>query len=566
MTRECQVDPFGLRSELLGALPIVNHFLDRLGIDDALAHHLGPPDARWRVSPAKALGALIRNLVVDHRPLYGLGEWAAPHHPGVLGLAAEEVGGLNDDRVGRALDVLFDADRASLLSMIVLRAIARFDIDCRQLHNDSTSITFTGAYAEPRGRGGRAGAKITYGYNKDHRPDLQQLVWILTVTADGAVPIAHRVESGNTTDDTTHIASWEQLAALLGRRDFLYVADSKLCTRDQMDHIDGAGGRFVTVLPRTRREDRSFRDWISRNQPHWTEAMRRSARRRGDRPDVLSTYEGPVGSADGHRIIWVRSSSKQDRDASYRIRRINHATAALEDLTARLTGPKCRIKTRVAAVEAAEQALADHDAARYFDIFVAEHVDKTYKADHRGRPGSTTTFRQVTKSRFTLTFKVRAHVVKAEAASDGCFPLITNDTDLSPAEILAVYKHQPHLERRHHLLKSVQSVAPVFLHSPARIEALLTCQFLALLIHALIERAMREAMAERATGAITLYPEDRACPSPSASRILTIFDGLTRHHLVRRGRMVQSFEPTLTRQQRDVLSLLGIPTRAYRLA
>ncbi len=33
------------------------------------------------------------------------------------------------------------------------------------------------------------------------------------------------------------------------------MADSKLCTRTAMDHIDIAGGRFVTVLPRTRRED-----------------------------------------------------------------------------------------------------------------------------------------------------------------------------------------------------------------------------------------------------------------------------------------------------------------------
>lgn len=567
MAQDCGGGPFELASDLLGPLPVVNRFLHQLGIDDALADHLGSADARWRVSPAKALGVVVRNLIVDHRPLYGLGEWAAPHLPAALGLSAEEVGGLNDDRVGRALDALFDADRGSLLSAIVLRAIHRFDIDCTQVHNDSTSITFTGAYTDRADRGGRSAARITYGYNKDHRPDLRQLVWVLTVTADGAVPIAHRVEPGNTTDDTTHIASWEHLAALLGRRDFLYVADSKLCTRDQMGHIDGAGGRFVTVLARTRREDRWFRDWITRNQAPWTEAMRRPARRQADPPDVVSTYEPPTGSsAEGHRIIWVRSTSKQDRDASYRIRQINHATAALEELARRLAGPKCRIKTRVAAVEAAQQALAAHDGARYFDILVIEHTDKTYTAEHRGSPGPNTRFRQSTRPRFVLTWKVRAHVVRDEAASDGCFPLITNDHCLSAAEVLAAYKHQPHLERRHHLLKSAQSVAPVFLHNPARIEALLTCQFLALLVHALIERAVRSAMAERATGTIPLYPEDRACPAPSAPRVLTIFDGVTRHHLVRRGRIVQTFEPMLTRQQRDILALLGVPTSAYRLA
>ena len=461
-------DPFQLGSELLGALPVVNHFLSQVGLDRILAEHLGPADPRWRVSPAKALGVVIRNLVVDHRPVYALGEWARPHAPAVLGLERDEADGLNDDRVGRALDVLFDSDRASLLSRVVLRAITAFGIDCSQLHNDSTSITFTGAYRDSGpARGGRTAAKITHGYNKDHCPDLCQLVWILTVTADGAVPIAHRVESGNTTDDTTHIATWDHLAAMLGRTDFVYVADSKLCTRAQMDHIDGAGGRFVTVLPRTRREDRWFRDWLTRNQAPWTEAMRRPARRQAEPPDVYSTYEPPTGSSEGHRIIWVRSTSKRDRDASRRAKQINRATAALEDLAHRLTGPKCRIKTRVAAIDAAQQTLADHDAARYFDIFVVEHVDKTYTADHPGTPGPKTTFRQQTRPRFTLNWKARAHIIRDEAASDGCFPLITNDDHLNPAELLAAYKHQPHLERRHHLLKSAQSVAPVLLHNPA---------------------------------------------------------------------------------------------------
>ncbi len=65
-----------------------------------------------------------------------------------------------------------------------------------------------------------------------------------------------------------------------------------------MDHIDHAGGRFVTVLPRTRREDRWFRDWISFNRPSWTEVMRRSARRQADPPEVLAIYEAPTGSAE----------------------------------------------------------------------------------------------------------------------------------------------------------------------------------------------------------------------------------------------------------------------------
>jgi hypothetical protein len=281
-----------LYSERVGALPIVNHFLARIGVDEALSTHVPCDDRRLRLAPAAALGVVVRNLIVDHEPVYALGEWALPFDPALLGLEPDQVGLLNDDRVGRSLDRLFDADRATLLTDVVLRAVRTFGIDCSELHNDSTSVTFTGNYknADGRPRGGKPTAAITFGYNKDHRPDLRQLVWILTVSSDGAVPLAHRVVSGNVTDDVTHLATWDDLCALVGRADFLYVADSKLCTRAAMDHIDGAGGRFVTVLPRTRREDAWFRDWISRNRAEWVETLTVAARRRHQPPDVLSVF------------------------------------------------------------------------------------------------------------------------------------------------------------------------------------------------------------------------------------------------------------------------------------
>ncbi len=47
---------------------------------------------------------------------------------------------LNDDRVGRSLDLLFDCDRASRLTELALRAIKEFGVDCSQLHNDSTRL------------------------------------------------------------------------------------------------------------------------------------------------------------------------------------------------------------------------------------------------------------------------------------------------------------------------------------------------------------------------------------------------------------------------------------------
>jgi transposase len=88
-------------------------------------------------------------------------------------------------------------------------------------------------------------------------------VWILTISADGAVPLTYRMANGNVEDSTPHITTWERCRPIAGRSGFLYVADSKLCTRDNMDHIAANGGGFLTILPKTRKEDGPGRAWIA---------------------------------------------------------------------------------------------------------------------------------------------------------------------------------------------------------------------------------------------------------------------------------------------------------------
>ena len=553
---------FELVSQRVGALPVVNHFLHRSGLPALLARYLPGDDGRYRLPPAAAVGLVVTNLLVGRQPLYGLGEWAARFDPGLLGLAPGEVAALNDDRVGRALERLFDADRASLLTELMLGVVAEFGIDTGELHNDSTSISVSGVYADATGapRGGKPTPVITFGHSKDHRPDLKQLVFILTVAADGAVPIAHRLADGNTTDDPTHVPTWDGLVTLLGRSDFLYVADSKLCSREAMGHIAAGGGRFITVLPRSRSEDRWFRDWAQTHRPQWTEAERRPGPRHGEPDQVYSTFPAPLPSAEGYRIIWVHSTAKAARDAAARQARIEAGAAAIDALATRLAGPKCRLGTRVAAEDEATAVLARAGAERWVGCTVTETTEETYRQERRGRPGKDTRYRRHTRTRLSIAWDTRLDVLAYDAATDGCFPLITNDTTLTDAEVLASYRYQPNLERRHHLLKSVQDAAPVLLRSPARIEALFCCQFLALLLGALIEREIRTAMTAAHTRDIPLYPELRACTAPSAERVLEIFTDLTRHELHRNGEHVQTFEPELDPLQQQVLDLLAVPT------
>src|ERR1022692_1961411 len=101
--------PFTLSAELLGAAPIVGHFLDRLGIDRRLDAAVVSTDPRVLLAPGKALGVLVRNLALAHAPIYALGEWARTYDPACLGLEEAEVPLIGDDRVGRSLLALFDA-------------------------------------------------------------------------------------------------------------------------------------------------------------------------------------------------------------------------------------------------------------------------------------------------------------------------------------------------------------------------------------------------------------------------------------------------------------------------
>jgi transposase len=557
--------PFELRSQRLGALPIVDVFLGRIGLRALLERHLPAGDRRVMLPAAVAIGLLVRNLCVAREPLYGMAEWAERHDPGLLGLAAGETGLLNDDRVGRALDQLFDADRGSLLTELMLGVIAEFGVDCSQLHNDSTSITLHGDYtaADGRQRGGKATVAAALGHSKDHRPDLKQFVLTLTVSADGAVPVAHRLLDGNTGDDQTHIQTWDELVALVGRTDFLYVADCKLATREQMSHIDSHNGRFLSVLPRSRAEDPQIRDWAQTHSFEWTEACRRPGKRHGDPEQAYWTAPAPIPTSEGHRIVWVRSSQKLACDAEARRARVEQGMLALEAVQARLASPRSRLKTRVAAEQAAQAALNSASAERWLPFQIAETLQDSYRQEKRGRPGEKTRYRKTEKTVLTLTFAIDHDKVAYDAATDGQFPLVSNDRELSDAELLAAYRYQPNLEKRHHQLKTVLGAAPIELKSPSRIEGLACCEFIALLCQCLIERELRAAMTRDDVPELALYHEGRPSRAPTAARVFDLYADATRSHLTSAGEIVQIFEPELDHLQRQVLDLLSVPASAY---
>ncbi len=560
--------PYRLESETLGALPLVNHVMLRAGIPALLARVDRDAATRVGPTPAACLGVLLRNLILDRGPVYALSGWGSPVRDDLLGLGAGAATHLNDDRVGRALDRLFDMDRASLQTEVVVRMIRRFHLDLDQVHNDSTTLKLTGAYAEADGglKRGKPTLKAARGHSKDHRPDLKQLLWNLTVTRDGAVPIHYKAYGGNQNDSPTHRETWDAVRALKGDSDFLYVADSKGSGSEFLQYVAAGGGRFVVVLPRSRAEDAWFRDHVQGHEVAWEQVAPRPDEETGpelEGADVWRAIEAPVVSADGFRVVWLHSAVKARRDRHARHAMMTRAVDALNALDKRLQGPRTKITTRQGVVTAADAVVAG-PVGRWVAYEIEQQDVTSFKQERRGRPGKDTRYRRRVRPRFRVRARVDEVAVSYDAKTDGMFPLITNAKAMPLEAVFAAYKYQPRLEKRHEQLKSVYAAAPVFLKSIARIEALLFLYFLAMIVQALLEREVRESMAAQGLKDLPLYPEGRACSAPTADKVLAVFEAVQVHRLKDEDEVVQMFWPELTPLQRQLLALAGVPDAAYR--
>src|SRR3954452_24309304 len=553
-----------LTSFRVAALPVLARSLRRLRLDEFLRDHLPAEDRRARVPTATVLLVLLKNLLISREPLYGIGEWAARHAPERLRLTAGQVPALNDDRVGRSLDRLFDADIPSLALAAVAHAVRKFGVELDELHNDSTTVTFHGDYESAereRTLRGRLRLAVTHGHNKDHRPDLKQLLYILTVSRDGAVPVQFRVESGNATDDRSHRGTWELLCRLTGRRDFLYVADCKLATAEDMAHLHQNGGRFLTVLPRTRGEDTAFRASVSGGETRWR-AIHDRFDDDGNLIDRFRAHEPEATSAEGYRLIWYHSARKAELDALARHKRVERALAALAELQAKLSSPRTRYRERAKVAEAVDAVLRDGDAEGIIEVTIGERTTEAFRQERRGRPGADTRYVRRQSTRFDLTCRVDHPRLAVEARCDGIFPLITNVLTMSALDLLLAYKQQPRIETRFAQLKTGFVVAPVYLKEVSRVQALLCVYFFALLVESLLERELRRAMGREGGQGLPLYPEGRPGRRPTARRVIDLFEDVQRHELTEGRRAAVVFSTNLTRLQRKILRLLEMP-KAY---
>jgi len=550
--------PATLRVHLLGPHPILVHFLERMDFLSILGSSLARTRRGW-IEHAKSLSALVQNIILSPAPLYRIAEWAEPVEAKAMGLAEVEKKSLNDDRVARALDALISPRAQSLFFRMAVHIIEQFELETERIHHDTTTVTFHGRY-----QNSVRAPKITHGMNKDHRPDLKQLVFGLNVTSDGAVPISHEIYSGNRTDDTVHRSNIQRLREILAHDDFIYVADSKLCTTKNLSYIADYGGKFVTVMPRTRAEDKRFRDQLLKGQKkvRWRKTLAiEPKRRQSDPPDIYwTTSDGINQSREGYRIIWCRSSQKAQLDALSRESELKRAAAELFDLGTRLN--KGKLKSKATIKKAVEKILAERGCKTLLDVKIGARVVVTTKRLRRGRPRPDDPVKEIRTKLFHLTVTRNPKAIRAEGRKDGVFPLLTNLHTIPRKQIILVYKYQPYVENRHALFETELGIHPVYLKKPLRAAGLIHATFLAMMLDALIERTIRLAMATEGIDSLPILPEGRPSKTPTTARVLEMFTDVSWYEY-ERGDEIAVFPVDLTPVQREILSLLGMDESAY---
>jgi len=197
---------------------------------------------------------------------------------------------------------------------------------------------------------------------------------------------------------------------------------------------------------------------------------------------------------------------------------------------------------------------------------LALRQEHRFRQARRGRPGPNTRYVRKTRKFWRLRWHIDEETLAYDRKSDGMYPLLTNVRTLTDAQVLEAHKRQPTIEKRFEQTKTVFEIAPVLLKNEGRIAALFFVYFLALLVQALIERELRQAMQREAIAELPLYPEECQVRRPTAEQILRLFSLVQRHSFQQEGETIHTFSPDLTDLQRQVVALLKVPVGTYRSA
>lgn len=291
---------------------------------------------------------------------------------------------------------------------------------------DTTSIYFEGAGGETIGQ---------YGYSKDHRPDLKQMIVGFALDAEGC-PLCCEMWPGNTTDVKTLIPLVERMRRRFRIREVCVVADRGMISDETITELESAQPPVRYILGVRMRRQNEVSEAILRHQGAWEEIQ--PARTRAKDPQPLKLKDLEIGT---RRYVVCLNEEQRRKDAHDR-------AAIVEALTKQL---KC-----------GDKSLVGNKGYRKFLIKEGE-----------GR------------------FVVDDAKIKDDARFDGKWVLRTN-TDYDAEIVARAYKNLLTVESLIRTTKSILATRPIYHKCDETIRGHVFCSFLAILLKTELEGRMSQ--------------------------------------------------------------------------
>ena len=511
-------------------LGIVSTICDEIGIQEKL-DSLIPHNPFVKMTLGECVKLMIINgLGFTSRPLY-LEAQFFESRPVQRFLGRDCLTEINDDRLGRALDQCYNFGCDRLFAILASQAALRYGVSRKFRHMDSTSMSVEGEYDSDD-----PAPLITFGYSKDHRPDLKQFMIYMMSSQDGDVPLLAQTVAGNSSDKKLFR---ERLRALKkqiqqGREEYI-VADSELYTSETLQEISPQI-KWISRVPEKLLVAKEFiTSTVDLQEVEPGYCVK----------EISSTYGGVE-----QRWLLVRSQQAYAREEKTLKKQVQK-----EFDRAKIDLNKLSHQEFDCEHDAREQLKRWAQKLKYHRVLISKIVSRHVKKG-RGRPRLNEPLNQ--KYRIQGELQEDAEHIDQALRTKGRFIVATNELDstkLSVKEMLFNYKEQQAVERGFRFLKDpFFMTSSVFLKSQDRIVALGMVMCLCLLVYTIAQRFLRKQLEKLGT----FLPNQLGKPTkrPTMRWIFQIFEGV--HLLIHRTPSgTQERVLNMNKVRYQVLSVLG---------
>ncbi len=580
----------------------MQHFIEQMGVVSNIDRLVQAHTART-ISHGETVAALMVYLLSGGRALYRMEQWAG--QTAALSWLFPKYGPeeWTDDRLADTLDALYHAGLESVQGELSAHIVDAFGLKLSEIHYDTTSVSLWGTYDADQNQ---PAVLVTFGYSKDHRPDLKQVVVGSAVSGDGGVPLLSKTHDGNTNDSTVPIPYWERLRQLAGTSRYCFIGDCKLASEKTLKAICSADGIFLSPLPMSATEQASIREKLQSNTLVFTScelpederlkpvyakrtekvgnrrkrsqtseeeqgrgAQKQETEKARKESETYDVFEETTELRDHRnrphtiRRLIMRSSALLRKHANTRERHLRTAEEGLQELRGKLNTRK--LKNRAAIETAVKKIVQQGKGTTLMEVSVEENHEIVRKQVGRGRPGPNTQYVEEERIRYDLTSRRLQDKIDEKALLDGIFILATNhETTQWPASrILALYKRQYKVEQVFRVLKGPLAVSPMLLEKPERICAMVFLMTLTLQRYTLIRRQAMLALEARNRPLSGLMPNNIQTWRPQTDGLLAAFENINVVEYYHDGRILSDVT-SLNETQIDILTILGVATERYR--